>query len=39
VFEGIGEMGLIAADRIDAQLALLWRLSAMLIGLSRSARR
>jgi four helix bundle protein len=39
VFEAIGEMGLIEADRIDAQLALLWRLSAMLTGLSRSARR
>lgn len=38
VFEAIREMCLIAADRIDAQLAILWRPSAMLTGLSRSAR-
>jgi len=39
VFEAFGEMGLIDAARIEAELDLLWRLSAMLTGLARSGRR
>jgi len=39
IFEVVGEMGLVAADRIEAELDLLWRLSAMLTGLARSIRR
>jgi four helix bundle protein len=38
VFEALGEMGLISAEKVDAELGLLWRLSAMLTGLSRSSR-
>jgi hypothetical protein len=39
LFEAFGEMGLIDAARIEAELDLLWRLSAMLTGLARSGRR
>ena len=39
VFEVVGELGLAPAEPIDTELELLWRLSAMLTGLARAARR
>jgi hypothetical protein len=38
VFEVLGDLKLIEQPRIDAQLDRLWRVSAMLTGLSRVRR-
>jgi len=38
VFEVLGDLGVVDDERTDAELGLLWRLSAMLTGLARVRR-